>query len=374
MKLSGYKRLLALSALMGGASLVEDTATGNPVVFSTEVAKPLVSLKASFLPIQSSGTPSPENVLPITGWTGVDVCCAGKNLVDVSGFLSKSSGGIDYTNNGDGTITFDGTCTGFNPQGIVFPVYLPAGKYYFSLNNDKVKTGTGNVYIGFSDINNVDYGTSLNAIDNKAVINATAPIKRFYMNVFTGAVLDNVTIKPMLVKADNYADFEPYNGTTYPVTWQTHGTIYGGYVDLVTGEVWETWFVANFLWSDKWYGSELTNTERRVFKLPQGVVPKESSYYNDHKAETVCNVSNWLWSFSDDSVHYYIGKDGQENTAIVFMPIGTSENTEIQVGGLLATPVLLATLTPQQITALKGSNTIWSDANGDCEVTYLKKG
>ena len=41
----------------------------------------------------------------------------------------------------------------------------------------------------------------------------------------------------------------------------------------------------------------------------------------------------------------------------------------------LASPILITTLTPQQINAIKGqTNTIWSDANGDCEVTYLKKG
>ena len=41
----------------------------------------------------------------------------------------------------------------------------------------------------------------------------------------------------------------------------------------------------------------------------------------------------------------------------------------------LATPVLLATLTPQQINAINGqTNTIWSDGNGDCSVTFLKKG
>ena len=32
------------------------------------------------------------------------------------------------------------------------------------------------------------------------------------------------------------------------------------------------------------------------------------------------------------------------------------------------------TLTPQQITALIGNNTIWSDADGSMTATYLKKG
>ena len=59
---------------------VEDTATGNPVVFVTDLAKPLKQLKVNFTPKQASGTPSPDTVLPITGWTGLDVWRTGTNV------------------------------------------------------------------------------------------------------------------------------------------------------------------------------------------------------------------------------------------------------------------------------------------------------
>ena len=36
----------------------------------------------------------------------------------------------------------------------------------------------------------------------------------------------------------------------------------------------------------------------------------------------------------------------------------------------MATPVLLTTLTPTQLKSLKGINNIWSDANGNVEVSY----
>lgn len=41
--------------------------------------------------------------------------------------------------------------------------------------------------------------------------------------------------------------------------------------------------------------------------------------------------------------------------------------------GTLAEPQTFQ-LTQTQITALLGDNTMWSDGNGDCEVTYLKRG
>ena len=55
---TGYKRLLALAALSGGAAPVERTATGNPLTFQTDLSKPLKSLLIPFTPVQS-GTGDP---------------------------------------------------------------------------------------------------------------------------------------------------------------------------------------------------------------------------------------------------------------------------------------------------------------------------
>ena len=74
------RKLLALHALAGGAPLSEYTETGNPVSFNTNVAKPL-SVLAAFSPVQSgTGDPSPDNVRPITGWSGAKVTRSGKNM------------------------------------------------------------------------------------------------------------------------------------------------------------------------------------------------------------------------------------------------------------------------------------------------------
>lgn len=77
---SPLKKLLFMNAASGG-SLNEYTATGNPVSFNTNVAKPMSQLLIPFIPVQSgSGDPSPENVRPITGWTGVDVTVNGTTI------------------------------------------------------------------------------------------------------------------------------------------------------------------------------------------------------------------------------------------------------------------------------------------------------
>ena len=226
-----------------GANGVEDTATGNPVTFLTDLAKPLKSLVANFLPIQSgTGDPSPTNIRPITGWTGLDVMH-----------------GADQT----------------------------------------------------------DYDT-------------------------------------------------------YPVTWTTHGTIYGGYVDLVTGEVWKTQeqVIAVGSQSESW-GKNTVNNRFSINPNSLGGSPAKKS--GSLRANYLKNSTGgeWVgWIGSTGNILLFPSND--IDTMEEFKEYLSEHN--LQIVYELAEPVLIATLSPQQINALKGNNTVWSDANGDCEVTYLKKG
>lgn len=67
------KKLIAIKAAGGGAPMVEYIVTGNPATFETNVIAPM-ELLIPFAPVQSgSGTPSPENIRPISGWTEANV-------------------------------------------------------------------------------------------------------------------------------------------------------------------------------------------------------------------------------------------------------------------------------------------------------------
>ncbi|MBO6012433.1 MAG: hypothetical protein J6P82_02805, partial [Bacteroidales bacterium] len=72
---------MLLKGVTGGA-VEEATATGNPLAFLTDLARPLKSLLIPFSPKQEgSGDPSPQNVRPIVPWNGLTVW-NGKNLLD----------------------------------------------------------------------------------------------------------------------------------------------------------------------------------------------------------------------------------------------------------------------------------------------------
>lgn len=72
--MTGLEKLLRWQSMRGGISTQDATATGNPATFTTTLVRPLKSCVASFSPVQTgSGTPSPDNVQPISGWTGLIV-------------------------------------------------------------------------------------------------------------------------------------------------------------------------------------------------------------------------------------------------------------------------------------------------------------
>lgn len=66
------------------------TVSGDVAHFRTPSRVPIDSLKFHFLPKQASGTPSPENPIPIEGWTGLNGRRAGKNIGHVIGYSASS--------------------------------------------------------------------------------------------------------------------------------------------------------------------------------------------------------------------------------------------------------------------------------------------
>lgn len=81
--LTGLQRLIRAKTAIGTLpEITEYTATGNPATFSTNLIQPLQAFEIPFSPVQSgSGTPSPDNVRPISGWSGVTVTANGQTIL-----------------------------------------------------------------------------------------------------------------------------------------------------------------------------------------------------------------------------------------------------------------------------------------------------
>lgn len=345
------RKLMFLKAASGG-NVVEDTATGNPVTFLTDIARPMKSLIANFLPVQEgSGDPAPDNVRPITGWTGLDVWHGGKNLIDdtkryQSGVTTLYIGATDNERNlffkaGKYTITRD-----FNGETI--------GLYYIKRGSSSEKT---------------IFSVSATEITKTITITEDGYYAVFcYRSSASGGVSTSYIKSLMIEYGETATAYEPYQPITkYPVTWSDKGSVAGGYIDLISGEVWATWAGIKKKWSEGDSATDMgSGITRKVFNMVDNL--------QTGQAKNLCNVAPYSANENANTHFYYSGIGATNRKVRVFLPTETDGDTDIIVITNVSVPILVTTLTPEQITALVGNNTIWSDANGDVEVTFLKKG
>ena len=159
-----------------------------------------------------SGTPSPDAPVTITGVKPQSVAVTGKNLLAPQGVAQQvSSHGITMTNNGDGTYTFNGTADGSGTPWFSYPHIINYPSGWYALNPQGMKDDNGCMTTIY------DAPTYYTARGNQPLT--------FYLDESKGpfglgfqfaedAVLENVTVKPMLTRGQESFEFEPYRGET----------------------------------------------------------------------------------------------------------------------------------------------------------------
>ena len=242
-----------------------------------------------------------SNICPITGWTAMNVVRMGKNLCPTA------------------TITLGNGSP--RTKDIYFTKPLPIGTYTFSAsvttntaasNNPGVQFFTSTSSAGSATMPLGTTGTITKTIT------VTEPLLRMYFYIGTTDYNNGKTIvfENIQVEVGSTATtYEPYTGTTYPISWSDEaGTVYGGYVNPVTGV--------------------LTVTDGNIASYNGETLP-----------------STWI---SDRDVY----------------AAGTTPTTGAQVVYELATPQTYQ-LTPTEVLSVLGTNNVWVDTNGDVECTYI---
>ena len=295
-------------------------------------------------PVQEgTGDPSPENVRPITGWTGAKVQRTGKNLLDPSQVFTQINYVWYYKNNGFKfkhgvayTLSVDRTVSSIRIVDFIDNNIVLA----------QAATGAGSVvYTPDSD--------------TIGVIRLWGP----------GLIADELNVQ--LELGSTATDYEPYQSSTYDITFPTEaGTVYGGTLDVVRGV--------------------LTVDRHYCVVNPNGVAQQSSTngyfWYTTVtslgipaiKDKNAKLVSNRLVANSNVSE---VSQDGlitfYQNGIIRFKEQGGLsldeykaylESNPLTICYGLATPITY-TLTPQEIKTFLGTNNIWADT-GDTAVTY----
>ena len=321
--------------------------------------RPFSKLKVSIEPVQSgSGDPSPTNVRPISGWTGVNVQADGKNLLDASMlslFLNNryvrtpnynSNGSIKVKDNTIYTISFSRSITD--------------GRVRFWR-----KDGTEISYISLSS--------------NKKTF--TTPDDCLMISFYAGqseSVASINDFEPQIELGSTATPYEPYKGKTITQQFKDANgntlTVYGGDTEIVGGKL-------------------TTRKLKKVFDGTETFWVKSTTYkgsffaYWANFAPKGVNGSRFICShatFHSLNSQYAYGMCASDRSCSLFLlqdPNATvtdfkaylaneyANGTPVEIVYELAEP-LVYQLDPQQVNALKGINNIWADT-GDVEEVAL---
>ena len=324
-------------------------------VISIDDAAPLdvENVVISIEPVQSgSGDPAPDNVRPITGWTGANVTRAGKNLAPVNTFVASHN-----------------TVMTFVPN-------LPAGVYKYSYKATRTGTDSRNGAIRFT----YDDGTYIQeylyvdgAIQTKG-ITFVKPVASIYIYSVSGSYSDSgnlvLTATDFQIELGSTATpYEPYQGNTYSVDWEDEaGTIYGGTLDLTAGTLTVDRAIVDLGTLN--YGVMNSRFSADVIGMTPVVTPPYtnrltgvicSQYPPDSQVSISDTMTDKTWIRTGAGI---IIKDTDYTDAASFK----SAMSGVQLVYPLATPVTY-TIDPMTLTLLRGNNALWADC-GDTTLTY----
>lgn len=303
----------------GGDTEITGDVEGSVIsIDDGKLNEPLKACTVEINPVQSgSGTPSPSNIRPISGWSGANIA----NISDVNAveyfkgltlgtyaFIEMSS--LSWSEQADG----------------IFRTSVPRtyGTGNFNLLSSRYTTYTG-AHSTVSNIQNlvningnglyVNSGSATFFCADSAYTDETV-FKNSLQGVYLLYQLANPTTPTITpTQFNTLLTAFGLNGYMIPVSWQTEaGTIYGGELDVTSG-----------------------------------VLTVTDGYIASYDGETL--PSTWI---SDRDVYAE----------------GTTPTTGAEVVYKLATPTEVS-LTPTEITTLYGNNNIWADS-GDMAITYVR--
>lgn len=330
--------------------------SGNPITLTDGSARNAEGLVVTLEPKQSgSGTPSPTNVRPITGYTECVVDDHGKNFVKLTDGSSKESRGIVCTAQNDGSIKVNGTATGAYSWDFATLTYdeMPHGKYKLC---GKFANGHG-FFVNLYRNNAVVKSDIATTYTNDAVIFDTSSYN--YDTVIIGIFIPNgqayvdKLVYPMMIDADvSNTDFEPYQKHSATITFGQ--TVYGGSVDFKSGKVTVTHGIVDFGDLNWVYSTGSTN-----YFYSEAIT--DFKYINDNTANYLCSIYKAIKTserYQEGTLFINSAKqtlvvDSNYTDVTAFKTARTGQKICYE----LATPIEL-TLTPAELELLKGYNYI----------------
>ncbi len=335
---------------------LDKQASGDIVSISDGDNKyPVKSLKVTLEPIQSgSGTPSPDNVRPISGHTEVDTYRTGINVWDEEWEVGR----IGWSGQND-----DGNRDKIRSKNYI--PCLPNTTYY-------AKT-PASIQLFYYDDNKAFISYEATSKVNVAFTTPSdASYMRFFVYASTYGTTYNHDISINYPSTDH--EYHAYQGTTY--TTDLGRTVYGGTLDVVSGELTVdramvdlgtlNWTMSTTGTYKRFYSSSIASHIKPP-ATPTTIPNIVSSQYEAVDFTTAYRAMvNGVASITDATSgargNINVVDDAYSDTA----SFKTAMNG-VQLVYELATPQTIQ-LTPQQVMLLHGTNNVWSD--GEVTMVY----
>lgn len=367
--------------------------SGNPVV-CYPVAGYALGVKASWEPVQEgTGTPSPENIRPITGRASVKVERCGENVIE---FLSTedSSSDIKIAVDAEKNITLNGTLAGKGNITIgTCRLHWVAGKTYTMY----VKKVGGSVSLGSGDgitfayaLFTTDYnhffrgGTNSTNLDvyiaSDAALVETELV--FMLQCWRkGTVFNNFKFQIEVVEGTTTpSTYAPYNGQTNTLTLPE--AVYGGEVDAVSSEGQETQKLVILNGTESWNSWGINAHNPAI----TGFYTYDINDYDAINSKGICShletPNQDVWGGRNAGIGFAtVGPSryfmfsmmtsslpdisaGHEVASLkAYLAAQNDAGTPVQIAYKLAEPIPFTATGAQPLPALAGVNTVLTDAD-----------
>ncbi|MBQ3252164.1 MAG: hypothetical protein IJB02_02855 [Oscillospiraceae bacterium] len=323
-------------------------------------------------PVQGgTGEPSPENIRPITGQSVVKLTRCGKNLFNIA--KGKSS---NATVNGN-TIRVIKSANGGRSSGNV-PLNIPANTS-FTVSGKLIGTNgtTTNPWMVFVITESGKYhGINQSNVSADGTFSwnrtFTEAITKSYIQVeMTEEAGVYVELADIQIEFGKKTDYEPYNGDTF--TFDLGQTVYGGAINWATGELTCT-HKGMAMKGLGWYvvGAMICAPLADGIRSGSIGVPCWCNMYatatTTQEVNGIINGTNTKITVGSNLIDIgcMVAVGNPQGLSVSDFKTALSKNDALLVYQL-AEPVTIQ-LTPQEIFALSGVNTLYSDT-GDTAVT-----
>ena len=251
--------------------------------------------------------------VPYGAWAKVKI--TGKNLLSYPyPNTTRTTNGITFTDNGDGTITANGTATAHAYFNLSRPTLKPS-KYVVS--GIPLGASTSTYFIKFGTANYTTNGTFENTED-------FTPAES-YIRINSGITVNNLVFKPMIEESDKATDYEPYKEKEVLIDLAKENLFDDGIIRQGNNETSSNITRVNYISNNSYpAGTIFTIKNNSSFEFGVGILEKQEQGSNFYNNSGWLIVNEYTFISSNDG-YLTINIKKSDESAITSNEVSTSD-------------------------------------------------